>query len=274
MEADASACCRVKTSPAATSLSPRQVYKNHGGSRFVGFYEMHKPMLMVGDPELVKAVLIKDFDHFVDRRTVTLTAERDEIFKDMLTQATGNHWKGIRSVLTPTFTSGRMKRMFPLVGVKANDLIDYIHREIKSKSAVPIKKCFGLYTLEVISSCAFGMETNSLTQGISVFFTMVQKLFSVNPSRMLKFVLFLIFPTIFKVLKIGFAQPELEYFKDIVAETMKQREKTEERRGDFLDIMMEARENQEKPATKTPKYRKVSIDIFSKFYCWSYFLSQ
>ncbi|KAK8735019.1 hypothetical protein OTU49_005785 [Cherax quadricarinatus] len=132
---------------------------------------MLKPKLMIADPELVKAVLIKDFDHFVDRRIFNLTSDRDEIINEMLTQATGTHWKGIRSVLSPSFTSGRMKGMYPLVEQKADALLDYIHKKLKTKTSIKLKKCFGLYTLEVISSCAFGMDTNSLRDGHSTFNT-------------------------------------------------------------------------------------------------------
>lgn len=46
----------------------QQIYKCYGGAKYCGYYEFMKPVLMIGDPELLKHVMIKDFDHFTDRR--------------------------------------------------------------------------------------------------------------------------------------------------------------------------------------------------------------
>ena len=47
-----------------------EIYQKHRGERFVGHYEFGTPRLLVVDLELAKSVMIKDFDHFVDRRSV------------------------------------------------------------------------------------------------------------------------------------------------------------------------------------------------------------
>lgn len=36
-------------------------------SPYVGFYSIHKPMLMLKDPEVIKNILVKDFNFFSDR---------------------------------------------------------------------------------------------------------------------------------------------------------------------------------------------------------------
>lgn len=218
-------------------------------------YDLLKPRLVVGDPELLKAVLVKDFDHFVDRRTVTFTTERDEIFNEILTITTGDHWKGVRSVLSPSFTSGRLKNMFPLVEEKADALVSHIHRQIKTEPSLKIKKTFGLYTLEVISSCAFGMETNTLTAGHSVFSDKVDKMMTNSVLAMIKFIGFVVCPSLYRMLKINMSSPETSFFQQVVEETIRKREEGDSR-GDFLDIMMEARKEQKDPSAKTPKYSK------------------
>lgn len=42
--------------------------KESGG--LYGFFQLRKPALILGTPELIKQVTIKDFDHFTDHRTI------------------------------------------------------------------------------------------------------------------------------------------------------------------------------------------------------------
>ncbi|TOF84391.1 hypothetical protein CGJ15_26120, partial [Vibrio parahaemolyticus] len=124
---------------------------------------------------------------------------------------------------------------------------------MKTKTSIKLKKCFGLYTLEVISSCAFGMDTNSLKVGHSTFNTQVENIFKTSTLRMIKVIFFFCFPKLSSILKMSFAQPEVLFFEKVVTETIKQRE-AGEKRGDFLDIMMESRDDQSDPNSKTSKY--------------------
>lgn len=234
-------------------LAVDELYRNHGGSMYCGQYEMHSPSLLIGDPDLVKAVLIKDFDHFTDRRTFKASNPKDKIINEMLTVTTGEHWKGIRSVLSTSFTSGRMKGMFPLIEAKAQGLVDYFHRQRKQDPVVRMKHSFGMYTMEVISSCAFGVETNSFGDD-SIFAQKAKELFSVKPLRLMKLMFFLIFPKLAKLLNIQLTHENMAFFADVVMETLKQR-KAGAKRGDFLDLMLEAREDQDQSTgKKKPKY--------------------
>ncbi|XP_037785932.1 cytochrome P450 3A41-like [Penaeus monodon] len=231
-----------------------EMYHNHGGSLYCGQYEMHKPNLMIGDPDLVKAVLIKDFDHFTDRRSFKSSNPKDKIINEMLTATTGEHWKGIRSVLSTSFTSGRMKGMFPLIEIKAQGLVDYLYGQLKKDPVVRMKHSFGMYTMEVISSCAFGLETNSFEGDDSIFAKKAMELFTLKPLRLVKFMFLFMFPKIATLLNIQLTHENMEFFTDVVVETLRQR-KAGVKRGDFLDIMLEAREDQDQSTDKKkPKY--------------------
>lgn len=230
-----------------------------------GVYEMHKPVLSIGDPDLIKAVLIKDFDHFVDRRTVELTAKRDKVFSGILTMLTGEEWKGARSAISPIFTSGKMKGLYHLVDHKVDELMDYVRRGMKKDSSVSIRKAFGCYTLEVISSCAFGLETNTLVDGDSVFNQKVLAMSNFSAARVFKLLIFFLFPKVFQFLKIPFSLQETDFFKEVVEEAVRKRKEEKHKRGDFLDLMLETREEQEKSSTKTSKYGKYSSFLLFLF---------
>lgn len=66
----------------------------------------------VTDEELIKTVLIKDFDYMVDRREFKM---HNEYLDNMMTQLEGEQWRAMRALMTPVFTSGKLKNMLPIV---------------------------------------------------------------------------------------------------------------------------------------------------------------
>jgi cytochrome P450 family 6 len=77
----------------------------------------HSPALVINDLELVKHILIRDFDHFTDNRTMDIgtSSEANKYASGMMTNLAGSKWKKIRSLMTPAFTSGKLKTMLPLI---------------------------------------------------------------------------------------------------------------------------------------------------------------
>ena len=73
----------------------------------------NRPVLVVADPDLIKTILVKDFHLFADRRPKS--SIQHPITSKNLVELTGDDWKRVRSISNPTFTSGKMKRMFPLI---------------------------------------------------------------------------------------------------------------------------------------------------------------
>lgn len=87
----------------------------------------------------------------------------------------GEEWKNLRVKLTSTFTSGKMKLMFPLV----KDCGDKLAQVLESMSSEPfdVKDLCARYTTDVIGTCAFGIEIHSLENPDSEFRTMGKQLF-------------------------------------------------------------------------------------------------
>jgi len=81
--------------------SLNQLYTDYPKERYLGTFSFGMPILMVKELEDIKSILIKDFDHFVDRRDFFGTqdvslADEDEgtkILANMLTLLTGDKWK-------------------------------------------------------------------------------------------------------------------------------------------------------------------------------------
>lgn len=86
------------------------------------YFSMDKPNLLVNDLSLAKNIMIKDFDHFIDRRTIPMdeNAGSNKYFANMLTMLKGEKWKQMRSTISPVFTSGKLKAMSTLINKASN----------------------------------------------------------------------------------------------------------------------------------------------------------
>ncbi|CAL4066031.1 unnamed protein product, partial [Meganyctiphanes norvegica] len=78
----------------------QMLYQKHNGHKLCGFYEFQTPALMIGDPDLLKHVMVKDFEHFTDRSFVTFN---EPVMDHMLLGLKGPMWKSVRSFMTPIF---------------------------------------------------------------------------------------------------------------------------------------------------------------------------
>ncbi|KAK8741853.1 hypothetical protein OTU49_002425 [Cherax quadricarinatus] len=215
-----------------------EVYHKYGGSTLSGLYELFRPVLMVGDPDLLKNIFVKDFDHFVDRRK--FLAEEGSISNIMLSNLTGDEWKTLRGIMSPTFTSGKMRSMFPLICEKADALVSFSLKEAANKPFVDMKVNFGRFTMDTIASCAFGIECNSFKSEVPEFSKYAEMFFNFSFLRILKFTLFNMFPTIGNALRIKIDSPAIKYFSNVVEETIAARN-AGQRRGDYLDLLLDAR---------------------------------
>ncbi|KAG7171147.1 Cytochrome P450 6k1-like 9 [Homarus americanus] len=230
-----------------------QTYHENEGNNFVGAYEIFKPSLIVRDPGLVKRIMIQDFDHFSERRTIS-NSKKDECFREMLFLINGSHWKGVRSIMSPTFTSGRMRQMYHLVEEKADALIERLQRHCQEKSFVKTKTIYARYVMDVIGTCAFGIECNSINNEEEEFCKKASELNAISARGILRGIALLTLPnSVLNAIGISFTTPPFLFFQRVVEETIKNREMGV-KRGDFLDLLLEQREEQSNSNTKTPKY--------------------
>ncbi|XP_037941490.1 cytochrome P450 6a2-like [Teleopsis dalmanni] len=161
-------------------------YKNK--APFGGFYLFMRPAIVLFDLELVKDILIKDFGNFPHRGNYY--NEKDDPLSGHLVNLAGPKWRTMRTKLTPTFTSGKMKFMFPTVVHVANEFVsvfkDLVEKEQKvnalamdtQETVIEIKDLLARFTTDVIGTCAFGLECNSLKNPQTLFRRMGSKVFT------------------------------------------------------------------------------------------------
>ena len=105
----------------------QRIYNEHSDKPYVGIFSFDKPSLLIRDVELVKNILVKDFQYFMDR-TISFEDKFHPIFGNNLAVLNGQLWRHIRTKLTPVFTSRKMKLMFYLVDTSGKELTECLQK--------------------------------------------------------------------------------------------------------------------------------------------------
>ena len=71
-------------------------------------YDFQTPVLVPRDPEIIKSIAIKNFEVFSDHREF-IEVKTGPLFATELFALKGDNWKDMRNVLSPSFTSSKMK---------------------------------------------------------------------------------------------------------------------------------------------------------------------
>lgn len=93
------------------------------GKRYGKVYKMYMgrdAIIAVADPEMLKHILVKDFYKF--RNRPEFIAGRAPLSKGLF-GARDDDWKRVRSILTPTFSSFKLKEIVPIMEEAANILL-------------------------------------------------------------------------------------------------------------------------------------------------------
>ncbi|XP_008287346.1 cytochrome P450 3A30-like [Stegastes partitus] len=143
--------------------------------RIWGMYELRKPMLAVTDPDMLKTILVKEcFTYFPNRRNFRLNGD----LYDAVNIAEDEQWRRIRSILTPTFTSGRIKEMYSIMKHHSRRMTDSLQSKAQNEEAVTVKDLFGAYSMGVMVSVAFGVDIDLFNSPSSPLITHAAKLFN------------------------------------------------------------------------------------------------
>lgn len=78
----------------------------------VGVYFLWEPIYIPLKSQLIKQILVKDFSYFVNRGT---SHDPAEILSMNLFNIEDGDWKKMRTVLTPTFTSSKIRMMLETI---------------------------------------------------------------------------------------------------------------------------------------------------------------
>jgi cytochrome P450 family 6 len=206
--------------------------------KYCGFYMLPTPRLMLIDLDIIKNVLIKDFHHFADRGI--FHNEEDDPLSGHLFALEGEKWKNLRHKLSVTFTSGRMRMMFPIIEAYSNQLVDLVEGLSNNPMGIDIKNVCLRFTADVIGSCGFGIECNAMRDENSEMLRMAEFFDIKDPLTRIKFFIVNIFIDFSKKFRLKVTPKFInDFFLSMIKQTFEYREKSDLNRSDFLSLLMQ-----------------------------------
>ncbi|XP_076250718.1 cytochrome P450 6k1-like isoform X1 [Rhynchophorus ferrugineus] len=215
---------------------------NECNSDYFGIYAFTQPMLVIKSPTMIKDIIVKDFSYF-DNRTVVIN-QNDEIMANLLFTKSNPSWKRIRSKMTPVFSSGKLKLMFPLVLDEAQHLVDLL-KQHHCSHPTEMKEIACKYTINVIAKCAFAVNARTFENEHSEFRELGRKLFDPRLENRLRFFVARFFPGLMKFFDIYLVNPKISRtLQDIVTCVLHTRkENTNAKEKDLIDILIDLKKS-------------------------------
>ncbi|NXW59645.1 CP3A9 protein, partial [Eurystomus gularis] len=206
-----------------------------------GIYDGRQPVLAVMDPQIIKSVLVKEcYSTFTNRRHVDLAG----VLINAVSLAEDEQWKRIRTVLSPTFTSGKLKEMFPIMKHYGEALVKNVRKRVEKDNILSVKDIFGSYSMDVVTSTSFGVNIDSMNNPKDPFVREMQKLVKFDffdPVFIVAFVFPFLTPLLAKMNVSFFPSSAVDFFMRSIAKIKKDREKEAHKgRVDFLQLMIES----------------------------------
>ena len=129
-------------------------YKKLG--RTWGYYNGQTPTIVTTDPEFIKQVTVKQFDNFSDTFTLPPGLPDNQKTLDL---ASGDDWRALRKIMSPTFTTGKVKGMLEPMDALADRTIEYLAIKSKNQDKIDVKPFILGFTLDTICKTAFGLDS-------------------------------------------------------------------------------------------------------------------
>ncbi|KAG8293454.1 hypothetical protein J6590_016413 [Homalodisca vitripennis] len=215
----------------------QDIYNNFNGARFGGYFESRTPVLMICDPALVERILIKDFLYF-QNRDFAVDVKQDPL-SETLFGLKGRTWRNLRNKLTPTFTTGKLKGMVEQICNSGDDLMNEIEKSTEQKKPVDAKKLGIGFTIDVIASCAFGLQFKLDTPEGKQFRKMMDSISNPSTLQTFRLIFVFFFKRLAKLLGLRQVPQHInDYIIGLVKQTMQFREKNNIQRADFMQLMM------------------------------------
>ncbi|GAB6022640.1 hypothetical protein CHUAL_006735 [Chamberlinius hualienensis] len=170
---------------------------------------------------------------------------KSRLTKPFLTNLTGDEWRSARSVISPIFTSVKLRQILCLIEESAMKMTKMYHffDDIKKyDGVVNIKERVSVFTMDVIASCCFGTNINTKDPN-NPFLQHAKLLF--NRDFGLPGFFIIVAPRLIELFEYSiFPAKCLSYFEKVAKNVIDHRRSEKTKRNDFLQSLLDAQEKE------------------------------
>nr|QEL53081.1 cytochrome P450 CYP6A104 [Mythimna separata] len=232
--------------------------------KFIGAFQGTEPVLIPKDPEIIKLIVTKDFASF-NGRFLSEHSHKEPAALNLFATY-GDSWRVLRQNMSPLFSSAKMKNMFHLIDKCAHRFEEMLDRETKISKALEARSMTAKYTMECIGACAFGVDTNTMTEDAKDNpFSKVAEF--ADPPQLVSILREIrsIWPSIFYIFGGQLIKKQFQFFDNLITSVMTRREYKHSGRNDFVDLVMSWKINKQivgesLQTSKSGEIRKVSLE--------------
>uniref|UniRef100_A0A1L8E459 Putative cytochrome n=1 Tax=Nyssomyia neivai TaxID=330878 RepID=A0A1L8E459_9DIPT len=220
-----------------------EIYRSYPTAKYVGFYKMGTPAIIVRDLDVVRDVLVANFGHFHDN-DFQIDTTLDPLLASNPFTARGAEWKRIRNQVSPIFTTAKVRACYGIMQEVGNSLIEYLDNspDINCNDGVEIKSVMTKFTTDVVASAVFGVNAYAFVDPNSDFVKMSREFSEPSFLGAIKGIIAFFAPQIATILRISFVSKSLDdRLRRLIRQLMSSRESSnlENTRKDFVQAFVE-----------------------------------
>ncbi|CAG2180845.1 unnamed protein product, partial [Oppiella nova] len=164
--------------------------------------------------------MVKDFNVFPDHKH--LHPGSSKIDKSLFFMPGDDDWKRVRSILSPVFTSGKLRAMMAHISDISDSFVNNLDDYEKKGEVVDMRKYIGAFAMDVISACAYGINTESIKNTSHPIVTNAKKILGVDAG--ISLLLSVLAPGLAKLLRLEpFDINAANYFDELTNQIVKER---------------------------------------------------
>lgn len=218
--------------------------EEHKSMPLFGLFGMSGPTYMIQDLEMIKQITTTHAENFINRPdSFSSEHEADSILTKSLLGLRDDKWKKMRSVVSPSFTSSKMKILYELVKETTEDLVSYLKENLKNDGVIEIeaRDIAAKAAANAITTSALGLKIDSLRDKDNTVFKSAMKLaisgFNFNN------LLIMLLPKLAKYLDLSlFDKTSSTLFKNLINDAVAEREQKNIYRPDVIQLLMKEKD--------------------------------
>jgi cytochrome P450 len=225
-----------------------------------GMYFGTKPFLLLTDLDMIRDVTIKHFDKFVDHMNSSagVKVTVDGKTYSSVFSVSGDDWRKRRRIISPAFSTHKLKLMEPLITESTNRLIKKISELSDQQQFVDVLSLYSKMTMEVMLSTVFGRSIDMQGgKGREIYddAAAVFAAFSGNApilARILQFIPMAVpklEPSVTLLMRWLGIMDSLPRLTDAAVKIVEMRRKDDSHRKDLLQLLIEAKDGDSKLST-------------------------